>query len=130
MFPDADPLFVPRAFGWAIECFTGNHADYQAVDARYHDFEHTLQGTLCLARLLRGRHLSAAHPRAHRPAIVGSPSVAILLHDTGSPEKARRPEGTARDTRPRTSVGARSSRPSSCMKRALVPPRQVVPCST
>ena len=48
MFPEADPLFVPRVFGWAIECFTGHYRDYQAVDARYHDFEHTLQGTLWL----------------------------------------------------------------------------------
>ena len=56
MFPQADRLVVPQVFGWAIECFTGRYSDYQAVDARYHDFEHTLQGTLCLARLLRARH--------------------------------------------------------------------------
>jgi hypothetical protein len=55
MFPGADLLFVPRVFGWAIECFTGSFGGYLPVDARYHDFEHTLQGTLCLARLLRGR---------------------------------------------------------------------------
>ena len=35
MFPGGDRMFVPRVFGWAIECFTGNYADYQAVDARY-----------------------------------------------------------------------------------------------
>src|SRR5207237_2962864 len=57
MFPSGDALFVPLAFGWAIECFEGRYRDYQAVDARYHDFEHTLQGTLCMARLLRTRHL-------------------------------------------------------------------------
>ena len=46
MFPNGNVLFVPSVFSLAIECFTGRYADYQAVDARYHDFEHTLQGTL------------------------------------------------------------------------------------
>jgi hypothetical protein len=82
MYPGADPMFVPRVFGWAIECFTGNYRNYQAVDARYHDFEHTLQGTLCLARLLRGRHLAEVEPRLTlKMCHLGL--VAILLHDTG-----------------------------------------------
>ena len=82
MFPDSDPLFVPRVFGWATECFTGNYRDYQAVDARYHDFEHTLQGTLCLARLLRGRHAAGGQPPLTQ-RIFQLSLVAILLHDTG-----------------------------------------------
>jgi hypothetical protein len=82
IFPEGDKLFVPRAFGWAIECFTGNYGDYQAVDTRYHDLEHTLQGTLCMARLLRGRHLAGAEPRLSQRAFqLGI--LAILLHDTG-----------------------------------------------
>ena len=93
MFPDADPIFVPRVFGWAIGCFTGNYRDYQAVDARYHNFEHTLQGTLCLARLLRGRHLAGAEP----PLTLGACQlglVAILLHDTGYLKKREDTQGT------------------------------------
>ncbi len=82
IFPTADPLFVPRVFGWVIECFTGHYADFQAIDARYHDFEHTLQGTLCMARLLRGRHNAQAQPqlteRLFQLGLLG-----ILLHDTG-----------------------------------------------
>jgi hypothetical protein len=93
MFPNADPLFVPRVFGWAIECFTGNYRDYQAVDARYHDFEHTLQGTLCLARLLRGRHSAGAGPRLTERMFQLS-LAAILLHDTGYLKKRDDPEGT------------------------------------
>ncbi len=93
MFPDADLMFVPRVFGWAIECFTGNFRDYLPVDARYHDFEHTLQGTLCLARLLRGRHAAGAQPRLtermFRLAVV-----AMLLHDTGYLKKREDTEGT------------------------------------
>ena len=93
MFPDGDPLFVPRVFGWAIECFTGGYRDYQAVDARYHDFEHTLQGTLCMVRLLRGRHFAAAEPiLTQRMFELGL--LAILLHDTGYLKKREDTEGT------------------------------------
>lgn len=93
MFPQSDPLFVPRVFGWAIECFTGSYADYQAVDARYHDFEHTLQGTLCMARLLRGRHAANAQPQlTQRVFQLGV--LAILLHDTGYLKKRDDTEGS------------------------------------
>lgn len=93
MFPDPDPMFVPRAFGWAIECFTGNYRDYQPVDARYHDFEHTLQGTLCLARLLRGRHAAGVHPRLTE-RMFQLAVAAILLHDTGYLKQRDDTEGT------------------------------------
>ena len=82
MFPNGNRLFVPRAFGWVMECFTGHYPDYQAVDTRYHDFEHTLQGTLCLARLLHGRHEAAAQP-ALTQKLFELGIIAILLHDTG-----------------------------------------------
>jgi hypothetical protein len=93
MFPGADLLFVPRVFGWAIECFTGNYRDYQAVDARYHDFEHTLQGTLCLARLLRGRHAAGAQPVLNE-RIFQLTLLAMLLHDTGYLKTRDDTEGT------------------------------------
>ncbi len=93
IFPKGDRLFVPRVFGLAIECFTGHYADYQAVDARYHDFEHTLQGTLCMARLLHGRHCADAQPplteRLFQLGIIG-----ILLHDTGYLKKHDDIDGT------------------------------------
>ncbi len=93
MFPNGDTMFVPRIFGWAIECFTGNYKDYQAVDAQYHDFEHTLQGTLCMARLLRGRHVAEAHPQlTQRMFQLGV--IAILMHDTGYLKKHDDTEGT------------------------------------
>ncbi|HEX4263786.1 MAG TPA: hypothetical protein VH597_05555 [Verrucomicrobiae bacterium] len=93
MFPEGDAMFVPRVFGWAVECFTGSYGDYQAVDARYHDFEHTLQGTLCMARLLRGRHLARAEPRlTSRMFQLGL--LAILTHDTGYLKKRDDAEGT------------------------------------
>ena len=58
MFPQGDREFIPMIFQWAVAWFGGKYRDYQAIDAHYHDLEHTLQGVLCMARLLaqRGRH--------------------------------------------------------------------------
>jgi hypothetical protein len=93
MFPNGDREFVPRVFSWARDCFSGNYKDYHPVDARYHDFEHTLQGTLCMARMLRGRHAAGAHPQlTHRMFQLGL--LAILLHDTGYLKKRGDTEGT------------------------------------
>lgn len=93
MFPQGDPLFVPRVFGWVIECFTGHYADYQAIDARYHDFEHTLQVKLCMARLLKGRHDAKAQPPLPQ-RMVELGLLAILLHDTGYLKKKNDRNGT------------------------------------
>jgi len=93
MFPQGDRLFVPRVFAWAQQCFTGQYRDYQAVDARYHDFEHTLQGTLCMARLLQARYMAGAEPRmTQRMFELGL--LAILFHDTGYLKKREDTEGT------------------------------------
>lgn len=93
MFPRGDKVFVPQTFGWAIDCFTGQYSDYQPIDARYHDFEHTLQGTLCLARLLRARHQASAEPEL-TPKMFQLAMLAILLHDTGYLKKKGDNEGT------------------------------------
>ena len=93
MFPDGDPLFVINAFGWASDCFNGRYGDYQRIDARYHDFEHTLQGTTCFVHLLLGRHRVGTEPSLTRRAFeLGL--LAILLHDTGYLKKNNDREGT------------------------------------
>lgn len=92
-FPQDDVTGVTRAFAWATECFTGKYADYQAVDANYHDFEHTLQGTLCLMRLLRGRHAAGVAPRLTRQMFELA-LLAILFHDTGYLKRRHDGEGT------------------------------------
>src|SRR5689334_18039037 len=93
MYPEGDPTFVALAFDWAAQCFNGRYADYQAIDARYHDFEHTLQGTLCLARLLHGWHEVEGKPpvscRRFELALL-----AILFHDSGYLKKRADAEGT------------------------------------
>jgi hypothetical protein len=93
VFPNGDRRFVERAFAWVIPCFLGEYEDYLAVDTRYHDLEHTLQGTLCMARILQGRHLAGARPliseHLFQLGILG-----ILFHDTGYLKHRNDPEGT------------------------------------
>ena len=92
-FPTGDARFVARVFGWAGDCFTGRHEDYQAIDAPYHDFEHTLQGALCMARLLHGRHQAGAVPPVSEHYFqLGI--LAILLHDTGYLKRRGDNDGT------------------------------------
>ena len=93
LFPDGDQTFVPRAFEWARQCFSGRYDDYQAIDARYHDFEHTLQGTLCLARLLAGRYAAKTDPIIPRKGFELC-LLAILFHDTGYLKKRGDNSGT------------------------------------
>lgn len=93
LFPDGDRAFVPRAFEWATHCFSGTHPDLLPIDVEYHDFEHTLQGTLCLARMLQGRHRARAEPRLTVKAFeLGV--LAILFHDTGYLKRRNDREGT------------------------------------
>lgn len=92
-FPDGNRSFVPEVFHWASECFQGHYQDYLPVDAAYHDFEHTLQGTLCMSRLLAGRRRAGAEPpigRTHWELGL----TAILLHDTGYLKHRNDSEGT------------------------------------
>ena len=93
MFPHGNREFVSKAFGWGISCFAGEYRDYQPIDARYHDLEHTLQGTLCMARLLLGRFKANAQPAVdQRMFELGI--LAILLHDTGYLKKCCDTNGT------------------------------------
>lgn len=93
MFPGGDPEFIPKIFGWANSWFVGRYRDYQRVDAHYHDLEHTLQGILCMARLLCGRQAHRlAPPVTQRLFELGM--LAMLLHDTGYLKKRGDTDGT------------------------------------
>lgn len=93
VFPQGDSSFIARSFNWYEQLFRGKHPGYQAIDARYHDFEHTLQGTLCLARLLRGRHFAGIQPLL-TPRIFELGLLAILMHDTGYLKRSDDLKGT------------------------------------
>lgn len=82
MHPRASLAFLHRLFGEVADIFSGRHPDYQANDLRYHDFEHTLQATVCLVCLLEGRHQAKAEPRfSARETELAIASA--LLHDSG-----------------------------------------------
>jgi hypothetical protein len=93
MYPRGSRFFVPQAFGWAIDCFSGQHPEYQPVDAGYHDLEHTLQGTLCFVRLVHGRHRAKVRPQLSR-RLFELGVLAILLHDTGYLKRKSDVKGT------------------------------------
>lgn len=82
MFPTTKPDWIDTIFCDIDAFFAGRQPDYQAVDLRYHDLEHTLQATLCFARLMLGRYRAGATPaitaRQFELGIAG-----VALHDTG-----------------------------------------------
>lgn len=93
LFPAGDETFVPQAVNWIVSCFHGQVAGYQALDAHYHDLEHTLQGTLCMVELLQSRHNAGVLPRlVQRDFELGL--IAILFHDTGYLKEQGDNEGT------------------------------------
>jgi hypothetical protein len=93
LFPGVDSSFIAEAFGWIGQWFTGKYSGYQAIDARYHDLEHTLQGTLCLVRIFRGRHFAGVRPGL-TPKAFELGLFAILMHDTGYLKRTEDTEGT------------------------------------
>ena len=93
LFPSSSGEFVEDAFRWVADAFQGSYDNYHAIDAKYHDLEHTLQGTLAFARLLRGYKKAAARPDLTQRAFeLGL--LAILLHDTGYLKQRTDADGT------------------------------------
>src|SRR3954466_10866189 len=53
---------LDRLFSDVTDMFAGRYAGYQAIDMHYHDFEHTMQATLCIVHILEGRSRTADRP--------------------------------------------------------------------
>ncbi len=87
-FPLLDRLFTD-----VTSMFQGKYPGYLSIDMKYHDYEHTLQATVCLFQILEGRHRSGDAPvltvRDWELAIM-----AVLLHDTGYLKHEDDREGT------------------------------------
>lgn len=82
LYPGHSPTVLHRLFGDVEAMFQGRYLDYQSIDLRYHDFQHTLQATLCLAELFAGRHAASAEPSlSAREFECGV--AAVVFHDTG-----------------------------------------------
>ncbi len=93
LYPNGNQSFIQWAFDLARSCFEGRRVGYLPIDARYHDWEHTLQGTLAFATLLEGRVEANAGPKLHQE--IGELGfLAILLHDSGYLKRVNDSEGT------------------------------------
>lgn len=82
LYPGQPTRWLERLFRDVVAAFGGSHDDYQAIDLRYHDFEHTLQATVCMATLLSGARRTADGP-ALSVRQFELATAAVLLHDTG-----------------------------------------------
>lgn len=73
--------------------FAGKIPPYQASDMAYHDFEHTLQVSLCWARMFQSLKIHRAEfPVVYADFLLGVAS--CLLHDTGYLKESDDPAGT------------------------------------
>jgi hypothetical protein len=84
---------LDRVFADVTGMFEGRYPGYQAIDMEYHDYEHTLQATVCQAHLLEGRALTADTPTLEVRDWELS-VIAALLHDTGFLKKSGDDTGT------------------------------------
>jgi len=82
LHPRKSTGFLDRLFSDVEALFAGRHPDYGAIDLRYHDLEHTLQASVCLAELLEGCQRAPTGPKLsarHFELAIA----AIMLHDAG-----------------------------------------------
>lgn len=73
---------LQKLFDDVTKMFTGKWPGYRAIDMRYHDYEHSLQATMCLVEMIRGRQRADAKPvftqRDSELCVMSA-----LLHDVG-----------------------------------------------
>lgn len=82
LFPGQSTALLAQIFADVEALFAGRHADFRPIDLRYHDFEHTLQASVCLTQLLEGCGRAERAPTltARRFELA---LTAALLHDSG-----------------------------------------------
>ena len=91
--PGHQPTLIERVAPRVIDMFMGNHPDFHPVDLAYHDLEHTMQASLCMAQILDGNCRSPdGWPLTARQFELGV--VAALLHDVGYLKSRSDTEGT------------------------------------
>ncbi|MBL9216224.1 MAG: HD domain-containing protein [Opitutaceae bacterium] len=74
--------FIAQLFSDVTDMFEGRYPGYQAIDMFYHDYEHTLQATVCLIHILEGHHRSGDAPKL-RVRDWELALMSVLLHDCG-----------------------------------------------
>ncbi len=84
---------IDRLFEDVTGMFEGRYPGYRGIDMKYHDYEHTMQATVCLIHLLEGRSRTF-----DRPVLLARDwelsVMAVLLHDSGYLKKTDDLEGT------------------------------------
>jgi hypothetical protein len=90
---EASGPLLDRLFEDVTGMFAGTYPGYQGIDMRYHDYEHTMQATVCLVHLLQGRSRTFDKPvlRARDWELA---VMAALLHDSGYLKKIDDTTGT------------------------------------
>jgi len=84
---------IDRLFQDVTRMFSGRYPGYQAIDMGYHDFEHTLQATVCGCQILEGRQAARTRPLLGRRDCELL-LAAVLLHDTGYLKRTGDRQGT------------------------------------
>ncbi len=82
LYPGHSTGILERLFQDVQGMFEGRYLDYLPIDLRYHDFQHTLQATLCLAEIFAGRAAASAEPVLSTREFECS-LAAVMLHDSG-----------------------------------------------
>jgi hypothetical protein len=84
---------LDRLFEDVTGMFEGEYPGYRGIDMKYHDYEHTMQATVCLIHLLEGRSKTF-----DRPVLLARDwelsVMAVLLHDSGYLKKTDDAAGT------------------------------------
>lgn len=93
LYPEAPKGWFDRIFDDVETHFSGRHPDYSPIDLRYHDLEHTLQATVCLALIFENCQKVPGGPKI--PARQFELGIAgVLLHDAGYLKLRSDTEGT------------------------------------
>jgi hypothetical protein len=82
MFGRGKSPWLARVLRDVSALFAGKNPDYAAIDLQYHDFEHTLQATVCLVLILEGRARRRLRPQLQARDF-DLAVAAVLLHDSG-----------------------------------------------
>jgi hypothetical protein len=79
-WPSFNFPYLKRVFSDMEQLFAGRYPGYQACNTRYHDFRHTLDVFLAMARLLHGAAVAGIR-FTDKQAALGV--ISALMHDTG-----------------------------------------------
>ncbi len=79
-WPSFNFPYLRRVFSDMEQLFAGRYPGYQACNTRYHDFRHTLDVFLAMARLLHGAAVAGIR-FTDKQAALGV--ISALMHDTG-----------------------------------------------